>query len=294
MGAVRKRNQDKLGLLKFKNFIPLHIESIMKKIVLITGSTDGIGKLTGTKLVQQGHEVYLHGRNPEKLSTVISEIKEKTKNENVKGFVADFSDLDAVKQMAHQIQRELSKIDVLINNAGVYNSSKSQNDDGLDMRFVVNYLAPFLLTNELLPLLKQGEKSRIINLSSAAQSQINYEVLTGKTKRSQGETYTQSKLALTMWSFYLAKREPDINAIAVNPGSLLNTNMVKEAFGNYWSSADKGATILYELAVSDEYQDASGKYFDNDRGTFAEAHPDAYDKKKIDKLIAITATILTN
>ena len=274
-----------------------------KKIVLITGSTDGIGKLTGTKLAQEGHEVYLHGRNPDKLATVISEIKEQTKNENVKGFVADFSDLDAVKQMTRQIGQELSKIDVLINNAGVYKSSKSQNDDGLDLRFVVNYLAPFLLTNELIPLLKQGEKSRVINLSSAAQSSIDYEVLTGvETRsrqkrgalRSQGETYAQSKLALTMWSFYLAKREPDINAIAVNPGSLLNTKMVKEAFGNHWSSADKGATILYELAVSDDYQDASGKYFDNDNGTFAKAHPDVYNEKKIDKLIATTIKILAN
>ncbi len=266
----------------------------MKKIVLITGSTDGIGKLVGTKLAKQGHEVYLHGRNPDKLSTVISEIKEQTKNENVKGFVADFSDLDAVKKMAHQIKQELSKIDVLINNAGVYNSSKSQNSDGLDMRFVVNYLAPFLLTNELIPLLKKAENSRVINLCSAAQSSIDYEVLTGKTKRSQGETYAQSKLALTMWSFYLAKTLPDINAIAVNPGSLLNTNMVKEAFGNYWSSADKGANILYELAVSDEYQDASGKYFDNDKGTFAEAHPDVYNATKINKLITTTVEILAN
>ena len=264
------------------------------KTVLITGSTDGIGKLVAIKLAKQGHKVYLHGRNTEKLSTVISEIKEQTKNENVKGFIADFSDLDAVKQMVHAIKREVSQIDVLINNAGIYNSSKSQNNHGLDMRFVVNYLAPFLLTNELIPLLKKGKKSRVINLSSAAQSSIDYEVLTGKTKRSQGETYAQSKLALTMWSFYLAKTLPDINAIAVNPGSLLNTKMVKEAFGNHWSSADKGATILYELAVSDDYQDSSGKYFDNDRGTFAEAHPDAYDEKKINQLITTTIKILAN
>ena len=266
----------------------------MKKIILITGSTDGIGKLVGTKLAKQGHEVYLHGRNPDKLATVISQIKEQTKNENVKGFVADFSDLDAVKQMAHKIKQELSQIDVLINNAGVYKSGKSQNNNGLDLRFVVNCFAPFLLTNELIPLLKKGENSRIINLSSAAQSSIDYEVLTGKTTRSQGETYAQSKLALTMWSFYLAKTVPEINAIAVNPGSLLNTNMVKEAFGNYWSSADKGANILYELAISDDYQDISGKYFDNDKGTFAEAHPDAYDEKKIEKLIATTVEILAN
>ena len=97
-----------------------------------------------------------------------------------------------------------------------------------------------------------------------------------------------------MWSLYLAKQEPDINVIAVNPGSLLNTNMVKEAFGKHWSSADKGANILYELAVLEDYKGASGKYFDNDRRTFAEAHIDAYDKTKIDKLINTTARILAD
>ncbi|MEM9510388.1 MAG: SDR family NAD(P)-dependent oxidoreductase [Cyanobacteria bacterium P01_E01_bin.35] len=264
------------------------------KTILITGSTDGIGKLVGIKFAEQGHEVYLHGRNPEKLATVVSEIKEETKNENIKGFMADFSDLDAVKQMTQEIKQHLSKLDVLINNAGVYNSSKSQNSDGLDMRFAVNYLAPFLLTNELMPLLKQGEEPRIINLSSAAQSSVDYELLTGNKKRSPSKAYAQSKLALTMWSFYLAKQDPDINVIAVNPGSLLNTNMVKEAFGNYWSSADKGANILYELAVSEDYHDASGKYFDNDRGTFGESYPDAYSETKIDKLIATTIKILAD
>ncbi len=264
------------------------------KTILITGSTDGIGKLVGIKFAEQGHEVYLHGRNPDKLAKVVSEIKEETKNENIIGFVADFSDLYAVKQMSQEINQDLSKLDVLINNAGVYKSSKSQNIDGLDMRFVVNYLAPIVFTNELIPLLKKGGAPRIINLSSAAQSSIDYEVFTGVKQRSESETYAQSKLALTMWSFYLAKTKPDINVIAVNPGSLLNTNMVKEAFGKHWSSADKGANILYELAVSGDYQGVSGKYFDNDRGTFAEAHPDAYDETKINKLVTTTAQILSD
>ena len=266
----------------------------MNKSVLITGSTDGIGKLVAIKLAQEGHKIYLHGRNSAKLATVISEIKEQTKNNNIKGFVADFSNFKDVKQMANQVKQDLSKLDVLINNAGVYKSNKNQNYDGLDIRFLVNYLAPFLLTNELVYLLKRGEESRIINLSSAAQSSIDYEVLTGAKKSSASETYAQSKLALTMWSFYLAKQEPSLKVIAVNPGSLLNTKMVKEAFGNHWSPADKGANILYKLALSDDYQDASGKYFDNDQGIFAQAHPDAYHEKKINKLIAKTAQILAN
>lgn len=271
------------------------------KTILITGSTDGIGKLVAIKLAEQGHEIYLHGRKPEKLATVVSAIKAQTKNENVKGFVADFSDLDAVKKMANQINQDLSSIDVLINNAGVYNSNKNQNSDGLDMRFVVNYFAPVLLTNELMPLLKQAEAPRVINLSSAAQSSVDYELLTGKKERclrlasqSPSEAYAQSKLALTMWSFYLANHEPDLNVIAVNPGSLLNTNMVAEAFGNHWSSADKGANILYELAASEDYKNTTKKYFDNDKGNFTEAHPDAYNETKIKKLITTTAKILAD
>ena len=264
------------------------------KTILITGSTDGIGKLAAIQLAKEGHILYLHGRNATKLSAVIAEIKELSKNESVKGFVADFSDLDAVRNMAQQIKVEVSKIDVLINNAGVFNSPQQQNKDGLDMRYVVNYLAPYLLTNDLLPLLHDGTSARIINLSSAAQDPISYPALTGKEQQSERATYGQSKLALTMWSFRLAKAEPDLTVIAVNPGSLLDTNMVREAFGHHWSSADKGAAILYDLAVSDTYNGISGQYFDNDQGAFGKAHPDAYDKAKIEQLINTTANMLVN
>lgn len=264
----------------------------MKKTILITGSTDGIGKLAAIKLAKDGHEIYLHGRNEEKLSKVISEIKSLANNENVKGFVADFSDMDAVKQMAQQINKEVSKIDVLINNAGVFKSPTAQNKDGLDIRLVVNYLAPYLLTKELIPLLNKAEASRLINLSSAAQAPVSLEALAGKSLLSEQVGYAQSKLALTMWSFYLAKTLPNIAIIAVNPGSLLNTNMVKEAYGKFWSSADKGGNILYDLAVSKDYEGFTGKYFDNDKGLFGKAHADAYNETAVDKLIEITNTLL--
>ena len=99
-----------------------------------------------------------------------------------------------------------------------------------------------------------------------------------------------------MWSFHLAKKLPNIAVIAVNPGSLLNTNMVKEAYGRFWSSADKGGNILYDLAVSEEYKGVTGKYFDNDKGdpkgAFGRAHVDAYDEEKIEKLIETTEMML--
>jgi len=268
----------------------------MNKTILITGSTDGIGKIAATKLAIDGHAVYIHGRNSEKLKRVISEIKELSNNENINGFVADFSDLDEVKNMSEKINQDLSKIDILINNAGVFNSPTVKNKEDYDMRFVVNYFAPYLLTNKLLPLIKKGDKSRIINLGSAAQSPVSLTALSGEYELFARISYAQSKLALTMWSFYLAKKLNDVSVIAVNPGSLLNTNMVREAFGRHWSSADKGGDILYDLAISDEYEGVTGKYFDNDLGTekgnFGPAHKDAYDEKAIEKLILKTEELI--
>ncbi|PWJ43045.1 SDR family NAD(P)-dependent oxidoreductase [Sediminitomix flava] len=264
----------------------------MKKTIFITGSTDGIGKLTAIKLAKEGHEVYLHGRNPQKLEAVISEIKDLTNNESIDGFTADLSDLDTVKKLADEVSSKLTKLDVLINNAGVYKSPKPTNKDGLDMRFVVNYLAPYLLTTSLLPIIRKGETPRIVNLSSAAQSPVSLNVLEGKSSKSEGETYAQSKLALTMWSFDMAKKEKDIIIIPVNPGSLLNTNMVKEAYGQFWSSADKGADILHDLAVGEKHSSMSGKYFDNDRGIYGTAHPDAYDEAKNKALLEVTDSLL--
>lgn len=121
-------------------------------------------------------------------------------------------------------------------------------------------------------------------------------ILTGDVSINASDSYAQSKLALTMWSFHFAKQHPNITTIAVNPGSLLNTKMAKEAYGEHWSPAEKGVNILYDLATSDAYKDASGKYFYNDKGEsighFASAHPDAYDAAKIEILLDITNSLV--
>ena len=264
----------------------------MSKTILITGSTDGIGKLVASKLATDGHRLYLHGRNQDKLNTVIGEIKAIAQNDQIKGFVADFSDLEDVRKMAAQVNGEITVLDVLINNAGVYKSPNPKTLDNFDIRFSVNYLAPYLLTNELLPLLKNSASPRLINLSSAAQAQVSLSALAGDVSLSIHEAYAQSKLALTMWSQYLASAEPGLNVIAVNPGSLLNTKMVREGFGRIWSSADKGANILYDLAVSEKYKNASGKYFDNDSGDFGPIHPAGTPKESVIALIEKTKELL--
>ena len=270
----------------------------MSKTILITGSTDGIGKLAAFKLAQDGHTIIVHGRNENKVDALVSEIKATAKNPNISGYTADFSDLGAVDNMAKAIQQDIRKIDVLINNAGVFKSAVSKTKEGLDMRIVVNYLAPYVLTKAVLSLLKASDAPRIINLSSAAQSTVTPGVLNGQVSINVSEAYAQSKLALTMWSFDLAKKNETISVIAVNPGSLLNTRMVSEAYGQHWAPADKGANILYELAVSEVYEGVSGKYFNNDKGDpkgeFSPAHPDTYDEAKIEALIVATEYILGN
>lgn len=267
----------------------------MKKHILITGSTDGIGKIAAEKCAANGHHVYLHGRNADKLASVIDSIKTQTGNPNISGFVADLAKLQSAHDMAAQIRRTLPQLDVLINNAGVFHTNTPNHANDIDVRLVVNYLAPYILTHTLLPLLKQSNTPRIINLSSAAQAPVSLAALQGKAQLNTNAAYAQSKLALTMWSFALAQAHSDINVIAVNPGSLLNTKMVQQAYGKHWSSADKGANILYELAVSDIYANATGKYFDNDKGDpkgdFGAAHADAYDAHKITALLEATQHI---
>lgn len=266
----------------------------MKKIILLTGATDGIGKLAAQKLAADGHHVLLHGRNATKLEAVVQEISTATDNPHLKGFVADLADLNAVRQMAQEISASYETIDVLINNAGVFLSQQSHNANGIDLRLVVNYLAPVVLTKTLLPNLQRSQSARIINLSSAAQAPVNLASLSGGHAGSANQTYAQSKLALTMWSFHLSKQEPELSIIALNPGSLLNTKMVQEAYGKSWAGADKGAKIIYELAVGEAYEGISGRYYDNDRGGFGEAHADADDQRLIDALLVTTDQVLGN
>lgn len=262
------------------------------KNVFITGSTDGIGKLAALQFAREGNTVILHGRNSAKLQRTIEEVKQSSQNKAIHGFVADFSDLSSVRNLVSNVSETFPSIDVLINNAGVFKSSDALNDQKLDVRFVVNYLAPYILTKGMMPLLKNGNSPRIVNLSSAAQASISFQALKGHEMLSESNAYAQSKLALTIWSFYLAEQNPELNIIALNPGSLLNTKMVKEAYGRFWSSAEKGSNIIYEAATSERFMEGSGRYFDNDIEAFNEAHEDAYDSIIQDRLIAETERIL--
>lgn len=264
----------------------------MQKTILITGATDGIGLETARMLVSQGHNVLLHGRNPEKLEKVKDTLSALVDGGRVESYLADLSHMADVEALAKAVAENHQKLDVLINNAGVYSTPDPITQDGLDVRFAVNTIAPYLLTRLLLPLF--GPSGRVINLSSAAQFPVDPAALAGKGELSDGAAYAQSKLALTMWSrsmaLLLGNDGPAI--IAVNPRSMLGSKMVKQAYGVVGSDLRIGADILCRAALSDEFAAATGRYFDNDTGQFASPHPDALNPQKCEEVVRVIETIL--
>lgn len=261
----------------------------MTKKILITGSTDGIGLETAKKFVSLGHQVLLHGRNPVKLEKVTKALV--SEGGQVESYLADLSKMADVEKMAQAIATKHSKLDVLINNAGIFKTANPVTKDGLDVRFVVNAIAPYFLTQKLLPLMTT--EGRIINLSSAAQSSVNLDALAGQvTIADDFEAYAQSKTAITIWSHTLAKQQENLVIIAVNPGSLLASKMVKEGFGLAGKDINIGVDILTRCALSDEFATASGKYFDNDAKRFAIAHADVKNAKKASAVVEAIKTVL--
>lgn len=265
----------------------------MAKTVLVTGSTDGIGLATARTLVSHGHHVLLHGRNRRKLEDATRALSALPNGGQVEGHLADLSRMNEVATLAAAVAAEHASLDALINNAGVYRAAAAT-PDGLDPRFAVNTIAPYLLTQRLLPLL--GASGRVVNVSSAAQAPVDLEAMAGRGTLSDSAAYAQSKLALTMWSRSLALSFDGDGPIiiAVNPGSMLGTKMVKQAFGVTGADIGIGADILVRAALADEFAAASGQYFDNDTGQFAAPHPDARDPHKLNGVVRVIEEILAS
>ena len=264
----------------------------MQKTLLVTGATDGIGLETAKMLVGSGHRVLVHGRNPAKLDDVARQLSQLPGGGEVESYVADLSSMAEVETLAKAVAGKHQSLDVLINNAGVFQAGENITGDGLEVRFAVNTIAPYLLTRRLLPLFSSS--GRVVNLSSAAQAPVDLEAITGKNRLSESMAYAQSKLALTMWSRSMALELGDKGPaiIAVNPKSLLGSKMVKDAYGVAGADLRIGADILCRAALSDEFASASGKYFDNDVGRFASPHPDALDARKTGEVVAALDKLL--
>jgi NAD(P)-dependent dehydrogenase (short-subunit alcohol dehydrogenase family) len=209
----------------------------------------------------------LHGRSADKLAAVATELGGDTVS-----YVADLSSLSDVEALARQVSSDHPDLDVLINNAGVLKAPHTRTADGHDLRFMVNTIAPYLLTKRLLPQL--GSTGRVVNLSSAAQAAVDIDALKGKGRLDDMAAYSQSKLGITIWTRELAAQHPaGPLMVAVNPGSLLGTKMVKEGFGMAGKDVGIGARVLVDAALGERFAGRSGQYFDNDSGAFSEPHP---------------------
>ncbi len=249
----------------------------MKQTILVTGATDGVGKCVATDLAKQDICLLLHGRNKQKLDKVIKEIKSSSGNNNVEGFVADFSSMNEVRMLAKEVLVKHDKIDVLINNAGAGFAAPRYGKEGTELRLAVNYLAPFLLTNLLLPAIKKAAPSRIVNVSSAGQSLINFEDIMLEKNFDGVTAYCQSKLALIMFTIDLAQelKNDEVTANALHPGTYLDTNMVRDANIQPLGTPQSGADAEIYLATSPELENVSGKYFNVKKE--AKANSQAYD-----------------
>lgn len=246
--------------------------------ILITGSTDGIGLGAAVQLAAQGHTIAVHGRDEAKLAAAQEVVLRASPTATVTGHLGDLSVLADTARLADEVAAAHPDLGTVINNAGVLRARHERTVDGLDVRFAVNTVSPYLLTTHVMSRLSGLQ--RIANISSAAQSPVNLPELTGERPVPDMQAaYAESKLALIMWTNQLAaNRVADGPALfSINPGSLLATKMVREGYGMTGRDANIGIDILVRAATASEFADANGLYYDNDNQRFARPHPEAQD-----------------
>jgi NAD(P)-dependent dehydrogenase (short-subunit alcohol dehydrogenase family) len=252
-------------------------------VALITGSTDGLGREVARRLAADGHHVIIHGRNRERGEALVAEIEAEGTG-SARFYAADFASLDAVRGLADAVLRDYDRLDVLVNNAGIWSRGDDRrvSADGHELQFAVNYLAGYLLTHRLLPLLRASAPSRIINVASAAQAPIDFDDVMLERGYSGGRGYAQSKLAQVMFTFDLA-RQLDGTGVTVNalhPSTLMDTQMVRDAGVAPRTSIDDGARAVLRLVLDPDI--GTGGYYDVLRK--ARAHAQAYDEAALERL----------
>lgn len=234
------------------------------KTILITGATDGIGQQTALELAQKGAHVLVHGRSAERGQHTVEKIRRESGNDRVEFLQADLASLAQVRRLAAEVQERFDHLDVLINNAGVFCKERQLSADGYEMTFAVNHLAHFLLTNLLLPQLKNAPAARIVTVSSTLHKvrDLDLNDLQGESGYNARRAYTVSKLGNILMTYTLAKRLADdgVTANCLHPGTV-GTKLLQEGFGMDGSSVAAGAATPVYLASSPEVAGVSGKYF---------------------------------
>ena len=245
------------------------------KTVLVTGSTDGVGRVVAKRLGEQGWRVLVHGRDRGRGERVVAEIKDAGGAADF--LAADLCSLAEVRRLAGSVQQATRRLDLLINNAGIGSGgsqgTRQTSADGYELRFAVNYLAGFLLTHLLLPLVRTSTPARIVNVSSLGQQAINFADVMLTHGYSGSRAYSQSKLAQIMFTIDLA-RDLDGSGVTVNalhPATYMNTTMVRQSGVTPMSGVEQGADAILNLATSAALDGRSGLFFNGQREARADA-----------------------
>ena len=254
------------------------------RTVFITGSTDGLGRALAHRLAAAGETLILHGRDPARLDRVVDEIRDKYGVTRPHGVIADLSDLKQVRRLAADVLATTDRLDVLVSNAGIGGGEPDGRErrisaDSYELRFAVNYLAGFLLTLELLPLLRESAPARIVNVASIGQHPIDFDDLMIEQGYSGMRAYGQSKLAQIMSGFELASRVP-ATAVTVNslhPATYMPTKMVLAEIGHHIDSLEDGVYATERLVSDPALAGTTGRFFDRTREATANAQ--AYDAR---------------
>jgi NAD(P)-dependent dehydrogenase (short-subunit alcohol dehydrogenase family) len=251
--------------------------------ILITGATDGLGRGVATELARAGATLLLHGRDEARGAATLQEIRERTGNDALSYYNADFESLAQVRALADRILAEHEQLHTLVNNAGIGSTlpgggERMVSADGYELRFAVNYLAAFLLTQQLVPLLFKSAPGRIVNVSSLGQMPIDFDDVMLEHRYSGVRAYCQSKLADVMLTFDLADELPR-RAVTVNclhPASFMPTKIVLAARGSASSTLEEGVDATMRLIADPELDGVTGRYFTAGHGS--RANPQAYDE----------------
>jgi NAD(P)-dependent dehydrogenase (short-subunit alcohol dehydrogenase family) len=246
-------------------------------VILVTGSTGGLGREVARRLAAQGAHVIVHGRNRERGMELVSEI-ERAGHGSASFYAADLANLDEVRRFGETLVRDFQRLDVLVNNAGIFlprSTERRVSDDGHELHFAVNYLSGFLLTRMLLPLLERSAPSRIVNVASIAQTPIDFDNVMLEEDYGGSRAYAQSKLAQIMFTVDLANelKGRGVVAVALHPATLMNTDMVLEAGIRPRATIDEGADAVMQLVTMED--PPNGQYFDGLEP--ARANDEAYD-----------------
>jgi NAD(P)-dependent dehydrogenase (short-subunit alcohol dehydrogenase family) len=250
-----------------------------QRTILITGATDGLGRALANHLAAAGATLILHGRDQGRLDAVADGMRGVRRPVTLR---ADLAELAQVRRLAEEVRGATDRLDVLVSNAGIGGGMPAGRDrgtsrDGHELRFAVNYLAGFLLTLELLPLLRRSAPARIVNVASLGQHPIHLGDLMIEKGYNGGRAYGQSKLAQIMSGFELAARIPaaEVTVNSLHPSTYMPTKMVLEEIGHTIDTIENGVAATDRLVSDDDLAGTTGKFFDRTRE--ARAHAQAYD-----------------